>query len=90
MRYEGVNTLSFTDHNGKTVSIKARREYPEYQKLDHIVTDKETMIDEVASRTNVYGDGGEDQSYKIVDYNILELFEKEFNMSKIKRLDIPL
>jgi len=89
MRYESVDTTSFTNHNNKTYAVKDKREYPNYEKLIHVVVNSEDMIDEIASRYEVYGDGGEAESYKIVDYNIVKLFEAEFDLSKIYSLDIP-
>ena len=89
MRYESVDTLSFTDHNGRTVSIKDKREYPSYQKLVSIPVNGEDQIDEIASRIEVYGAEGESQSYKIVDNNITKLFERDFDLSKIPFLEVP-
>ena len=89
MRYETVDTIPFTNHNNKTYSIKDRREYPDYEKLLSVVITNDDKIDELASRNEAYGDGGEDKSYKIVDYNIVNLFEADFSLSKINSLEIP-
>jgi len=89
MRYESIDTISFTNHNNRIVAIKDKREYPAYEKLINIVTNADDKVDEIASRYEAYGDGGEDQSYKIVDYNIITIFETDFDMSKIKSLGVP-
>lgn len=90
MRYISVDTISFTTQEGNTYAVKDRREYPSYQKMDSVSVTSDDFIDEIASRYNVYGYDGEDQSFKIVDFNISKLFDNDFNLGKLENLDIPL
>lgn len=89
MRYFAIETISFTDKNGRTVPIKDVRPIPELLINFEIDTKENDTLDEIASRKEIYGDNAEDISYKIFDANIIELFESEFDMSKIRRLKIP-
>lgn len=90
MRYEAIDTISFTNKNNVTVNIKDMREYPSYQTYLSINIKSQDKIDEIATRFEVYGDDAEGESFKIVDNNIVKLFENDFNLEKIKSLDIPL
>lgn len=89
MRYIPIDTISFTDSNGRTVNIKDMREYEDQQTLKIIKTKKNDKIDEIASRQDIYGNDGEIESYRIVDYNIVKLHDVEFDMAKIETLEIP-
>ena len=44
----------------------------------------------MASRADVYGDDAEDLSYKIFDANIIEIVERGYDLSKIRKLGIPI
>lgn len=89
MRYFNIDTISFNDALGRTVPVKDIRPIPEYQINFEIDTRENDLLDEIASRSTVYGEGAEDQSYKIFDANIVALVEAEFDMANIKRLKIP-
>jgi hypothetical protein len=65
------------------------REYPSYIKMIDLSINENDRIDEIVSRDEIYGSGGEDQSYKIIDFNIEELYENKFDLSKLKKLEIP-
>jgi hypothetical protein len=90
MRYEPINTISFINKNGVTVNIKDIREYPPYETYLSLNIKAEDKIDEIATRFEIYGDEAEGESYKIIDNNIIKLFEANFKLDKIKKLDIPL
>lgn len=89
MRYFDIDTVSFNDTNGRVVPIKDIRPIPVQQINFEIVTKEFDTLDEIASRKEIYDEGSEDLSYKIFDANIIELFEAEFDMAKIRRLKIP-
>lgn len=89
MRYIIIDNISFTTINNQTVNIKDIREYPEYTKSIGLTIRSNDRIDEIASRRDIYGDGAEDQSYKIIDFNIVKLYENNFDLSKLKELEIP-
>lgn len=89
MRYEPVDTVAFNDPLRGEISIKDRREYPDYTTFITILINEDDLIDEIASRDEIYGADGEDESYKIVDNNIVKLFEADFNLIKLTKLEIP-
>lgn len=89
MRFNQVETISFTDINGVTRPVKDIRPIPE-QALSFTVELKQgDSIDEIASRENVYGAGAEGQAHRIFDFNITEIVDAGFDLSKLKRLRIP-
>ena len=90
MRYIKIDTISFTDIDGKQYPIKDIRPIPVYTTLLEIDVREIDRVDEIASREIVYGAGGEDQSFKIFDHNIILFMEAGFDMSKIKTLKIPI
>jgi len=89
MRYEQIDSVSFTNRNNKTVEIKDMREYPVYEILSSLKIVSEDKFDEIASRPEVYGNDAEDESYKITDFNIIKLFDNDFDLSKIQRINLP-
>jgi len=90
MRYEAIDSIIFTDINGIATTIKDMREYPDYQTFVKINLKNGDEIDEIASRQDIYGNEGEGESFKIVDNNIIKLFEADFNLEELNKLDIPL
>jgi hypothetical protein len=90
LRYFDIETVSFNDKNGRVVPVKDIRPIPEQAENFEIKIKSGDLLDEIASRTNIYGEGSEDQAYKIFDANIIEIFESGFDLSKIRRLRIPL
>lgn len=89
MRYELVDTIAFTDVNGKTRNIKDMREYEEQVLSSFVNINGSEFIDEIATREEFYGESSEFEIYKIVDHNIIKLFESGFDLNKIKKLEIP-
>jgi hypothetical protein len=47
------------------------------------------FLDEIASRTNVYGERMEAESYRIFNENLPELFESRLNIDMLNTLRIP-
>ena len=90
MRYIDVDTVTFTDINGKSYPVKDRRDISTQTLAFEIDVKEGDLLDEVASRREVYGDFGEVHAWRIFDLNIVRLTEAGFDMSKIKRLKIPL
>jgi len=85
MRYIQINNISFTDVNGKRYAIKDIRPIPEYVKLKTIDITEKDAIDEIAEREY----GSEDQGYKIYDMNIVKLLEVDFDLIRMKRIEVP-
>jgi hypothetical protein len=90
LRYLNIDTISFTDVNGISYPIKDIRPIPNYKTLTTIKTKGNDKVDEIISRETIYGNGREDQSYKIYDHNKVIFVDARFDMNKIKELKIPI
>jgi hypothetical protein len=66
------------------------REYEVLETASFINISGSKFIDEIATREEVYGSDSEFESYKLVDHNIVEIFDNVFNLLKLKKLRIPL
>lgn len=89
MRYFNIETISFTNKNGVTVPIKDKRPIPNDQISFEVGINTDADLDEVASRSDVFGEDFEDQAYRIFDANIVEIVENNYDLSKIRKLKIP-
>ncbi len=90
MRYIGIEDIEFTDINGNTVVVKDMREYSDYNLMAIIKINENDMLDEIACRDEVYGEGNESMSYAIFEMNREKITENDFSLSKIKSLMIPM
>lgn len=90
MRFIPVDSVSFTTINDKSVEIKDMREYSDQQLKQHLKVKEEDRVDEIASRETIYGEEAENQAYKIVDMNIVKMFESDFTFNNVNSIDIPL
>lgn len=90
MRYIDVDTITFTDINGRQYPVKDIRLISNQTQAFEIDIKSNDLLDEVASRREVYGDFGEIHAWRIFDLNIVELTQVDFDMTKIKKLKIPL
>lgn len=66
------------------------REYPDYNLMATINILEKDMLDEIACRDEIYGEGNERMSYTIFEMNREKLAENNFNLSKLKKLMIPM
>jgi len=90
MRNLTTPTLSFTDANGRTFAINDFQPYPKYSTWFQYPVQTGDDLDEIASKSNVYGSGSEANYYQIVEHNIALLFDVKFDLNKIETLNIPL
>jgi hypothetical protein len=89
MRYTNIETITFTDIDGKSTAVKDMRLIPPQTIVKTISVIGSIELDEIASRKDIYGDGGENLSYKIFEANLLEIVERRFDLSRIRSLKIP-
>lgn len=89
MRYQEIENIVFENKDGNSFTIKDMREFPDYTLLAEVEIDNDDMVDEVASRPEIFGAESEGQSFKIVDYNIIKIFEARFDLTKLEKLRIP-
>lgn len=87
--YFDTEIISFSDIYGKSFAIRDMREYPDYVLFDTANVTKRDRLDEIATRRQYYGDGAEGETYKLVEFNIEQLFENDFDLEKVKTIKIP-
>lgn len=87
-RYNNIDTIIFEDVNGVEYSVKDMRPISDQTLSFEMKLQGEQYLDEIASRQSVYGQNGEQQSWKLFDLNIVKLTEANFDLTKMKRLKI--
>lgn len=89
MRYNTIETITFTDIDGTNYAVKDIRPIEELTTSVILNIDESTMFDELATRKNVFGEGNEALAYKIFDLNVLALTELDFDSTKLRKIRIP-
>ena len=90
MRYFDVEEITFKNALGRSVKIKDLLPVPAHSDNSVVITlAKDDELDEIATRTDIYGEGYEAKSYDIFAENIEELVQNDFDMNRLKRLRIP-
>lgn len=88
-RYIAVDTIVFVDPYRGSVNIKDRRDIPSEDVAFSIDIKNGDMIDEIATRPQVFGTGGETQVYRLFDANMREIVAAGFSLENIQRLKVP-
>ncbi len=83
-------TFSFEFLDGKTYLVKKMRVIPQYTQTMNVAHSANEYIDEIATKESIYGEGAENQSYKIFEANYPTIYESKFDLSQIKSLKVPL
>lgn len=90
MRYFDINEVTFKNSLGRAVKIKALLPIPARSNNSVIIAlAKNDELDEIATRTDIYGEGYETKTYDIFIENVEELTQNDFDMNRLKRLRIP-
>jgi hypothetical protein len=90
MRYYKSEEHTFETADGRQINLKEILPIPSKAFYSMPVKiDSGVMLDEIASRPEIYGEGMEAEAYRIFDENIVELFEARFNMANISALRAP-
>lgn len=87
MRYLNVPELDFTNADDITKTLKDIR-VPEVSDSYFVVEDFIEALDMLAVRS--YGDNGEPLWYHIADQNWKNIVNHKFDISKIKRYEVPI
>jgi hypothetical protein len=90
MRYFDIDTLSFTASNGLTYPVKDIRPIESTNNKIELIVTEEMALDEVASRNSIFGEFTESEAYKIFDANVIKLMENNFDLTKLKKISVPL
>lgn len=90
MRYFDVDEVTFKNALGKSIKIKDLLPIPVRSNNSVIITlAKDDELDEIATRTDIYGESYETKVYDIFIENVEELVQNDFDMNRLKRLRIP-
>lgn len=81
--------IAFTNYAGKQINVKDVRPISSQTLAFEIDKKENDLLDEIASRKEVYGNMGELQSWRIFDLNIVRLAEVNFDLTRLKRIKIP-
>ena len=88
MRYRNIETISFTDISGRTVAIKDIRQLEVSRTVNlRLKVTENDRLDEIASRTEVYGEEGYRNTYRLFDQNAVRLIEGK--LVNIGVLEVP-
>jgi len=85
-----VGTRIFTDINGKTYTLKDVR--PIVPAASSYSVDKSgtELLDSVAVKPEVFGDGGEDKVYKLFDQNCIAIVDANFDLTQLRKIQVPI
>ncbi len=89
MRYNSIDTITFTDQDGNQFPVKDIRPLQVFDTYTAIKVEKGMKLDDVVSRREIYGDGTEGLSYALLDHNAEKMVENDFDVSALKELKIP-
>jgi hypothetical protein len=90
LRYNNIETVTFTDPDGNKIAVKDTRPIQQLQTGVALKVEQGMELDEIMSRKEYYGDGSEDLAYALFDHNIIKLVEAKFDISKLKELNVPI
>lgn len=90
MRYFDIEEITFKNALGRSVKVKNLLPVPARSNNSVVIALAENdELDEIATRTDIYGEGYEAKAYDIFAENIEELTQNDFDMNRLKRLRIP-
>jgi hypothetical protein len=89
MRWIGVPTAAFTDINGVSRTVHDMKPIETFPAVTVIARNAADDFDEIASREAIYGAGGESQSYKLDEANIVDIFDNLLNYDALSRIKVP-
>lgn len=89
MRYIRQSDVIFTNANGISVTLKETRDLEELETATEIEVRDGDMLDEIATRRDVYGENAETLVYKLFDANAVAIIESGYDLGKMKKLAIP-
>lgn len=89
MRYISVDKIDYITPSGETIRVRDLREIENMTFWFSVKVKEGDTLDEIASRREVYSEGGESLSYRIFDFNRVKLVEYQFNVGSLGKVDIP-
>jgi len=88
-RYNLIDTITYNDKNGTEYPVKDVRPIPSYINGREVPLPAESKIDGLITREDNFGPDTEEYTYAVTDYNIEKLAEHNFDLSRLKRIRIP-
>ena len=88
--YLNEEDFVWTDGNGISRTLKYFRVIPDYNLDKTLKLSSFDQLDEIASRQDIFGDGGESNTYKLAEFNRTKLLEADFVVANVKEINIPL
>ena len=89
MRYAEVDDIVFNDYSRGEVAIKDTREIPVEEVAFEIEIGANELLDSIAARQEVFGENGEQQTYRLFDLNVRKIVANNFDLSVLKRIKVP-
>ena len=89
MRWLGIPTATFTDINGVSRLVHDMKPIEVFTAVTVISRNASEDFDEIASRDTVYGPGGEANSYKLDEANIVDIFDNLLNYDVLSKIKVP-
>lgn len=84
-----VDNVPFSWLDGYTYNIKDMKEYPSYDEFVSISLKQNDRLDEIASRTEVFGEDSEALSYLLFEANVEKIVENDFDLNKLHEIRVP-
>ena len=84
-----TENISFTWNDGHVYNIKDMKVIPVYDQYVKLKINQGDQLDEIASRSEIFGADSESLSYFLFESNIEKLAENKFDLSKLHEIRIP-
>ena len=84
-----TENITFTWLDGYDYTIKDMKEYPSYDEFVSISLKQNDRLDEIASRTDVFGEDSEALSYLLFEANVEKIVENDFDLNKLHEIRVP-
>jgi hypothetical protein len=84
-----IGTVVFTDINGIVYTMKDIRPIEPAATFFEVPKSTDELLDSVAVRTEVFGEGGENKVWKLFDQNAVALVDANFDLTQLRKIRVP-
>lgn len=84
-----TDNISFTWLDGHVYNLKDMRVIPAYDKFVKLKLKQGDQLDEIASRTEIFGTNAETYAYLLFEANVEKIVENNYSLDNIKEIKIP-
>ena len=85
-----IGTVVFTDINGVVYTIKDIRPIEPAATSFEVSKSTDELLDSVAVRSEVFGEGGENKVWKLFDQNAVALVDANFDLTQLRKIKVPI